>query len=117
MLAVGDIDFDAFDALTFDCYGTMIDWESGILAALRPVLAAHDVARDDETLLELFAHHEAQLEAGPYQLYREILAGALRGIGTDLGFEPTREQQETFGASVRDWPAFADSAQALRRLE
>ena len=114
---MGDIDFDAFDALTFDCYGTMIDWESGILAALRPVVEAHGVSRDDETLLELFAHHEALLEAGPYQRYRDILAGALRGIGTDLGFEPTGQQQEAFGVSVREWPAFGDSAQALQRLE
>lgn len=117
MVPVGDIDFAAFDALTFDCYGTMIDWESGILAALRPVLEAHDVARDDETLLELFAHHEAALEAGPYQRYRDILAGALRGIGTDLKFEPTQAEQDAFGVSVRDWPAFGDSAQSLQRLK
>jgi 2-haloacid dehalogenase len=115
--AVGHIDFAAFDALTFDCYGTMIDWESGILAALRPVLAAHGVTRDDETLLELFARHEAALEAGPYQRYRDILAGALRGIGEDLHFAPTQAEQDAFGVSVREWPAFADSAQALQRLK
>lgn len=117
MLGVGDINFGAIDALTFDCYGTMIDWESGILAALRPVLEAHGAARDDESLLELFAHHEAALEAGPYLRYREVLAGALRGIGADLGFEPTEAEREAFGASVADWPAFADSAEALARLK
>ncbi|MDA0136718.1 haloacid dehalogenase type II [Solirubrobacter deserti] len=114
---MGDIDFGAFDALTFDCYGTLIDWETGILNALRPVLDHHGASREDETLLEFFAHHEAALEAGPYQRYREILAGALRGIGTDLSFEPTTEEQETFGGSVVDWPAFEDSAAALQRLK
>ena len=117
MRRVADLDFGAFDALTFDCYGTMIDWESGILAALRPVLDAHGVSRDDEKLLELFAHHEAALEAGPYLRYRQVLAGALRGIGTDLGFEPTAQEQETFGVSVERWPAFGDSPDALARLK
>ena len=57
------IDFGSFDALTFDCYGTLIDWEAGILAALRPLVGG---AVGDETVLEAFARHEAQLEAGPY---------------------------------------------------
>jgi len=117
MVGVGDLDFGAFDALTFDCYGTMIDWESGILAALRPVLEAHDVTRGDEQVLERFAHHEAALEAGPYLRYREVLAGALRGIGTDLGFEPTPDELQAFGVSVKDWPAFPDSAAALTQLK
>ena len=117
MESVGDIDFGAFDALTFDCYGTLIDWETGILSALRPVLERHGASRDDDTLLELFAHHEAALEAGPYLSYKAVLAGALRGIGTDLDFEPTEQEQEAFGVSVKDWPAFADSAAALAQLK
>jgi 2-haloacid dehalogenase len=84
---------------------------------VRPVLAAHGVQADDETLLERFAHHEAALEAGPYLRYRDVLAGCLRGLGQDLAFEPTQQQQETFGGSVTDWPAFPDSAQALQRLK
>ncbi len=117
MESVGDIDFGAFDALTFDCYGTLIDWETGILSALRPVLERHGASRDDDTLLELFAHHEAALEAGPYLSYKAVLAGALRGIGTDLNFEPTEQEQATFGVSVNDWPAFADSPAALAQLK
>ena len=117
MESVSDIDFDAFDALTFDCYGTLIDWETGILSALRPVLERHGASRDDDTLLELFAHHEAALEAGPYLSYKAVLAGALRGIGTDLNFEPTEQEQAAFGVSVNDWPAFADSPAALDQLK
>jgi len=108
------IDFGTFDALTFDCYGTLIDWEAGILAALRPLVGG---AVGDETVLEAFARHEAQLEAGPYLPYREVLAGCLRGLGEELGFEPSEAQQAAFGASVADWPAFADSPEALARLK
>jgi 2-haloacid dehalogenase len=117
MEAVGDIDFGAFDALTFDCYGTLIDWETGILSALRPVLERHGVSRDDDALLERFARHEAALEAGPYRSYKAVLAGALSGIGTDLNFEPTDQEQAAFGVSVNDWPAFADSPAALKQLK
>ena len=104
------IAFDGFDALTFDVYGTLIDWETGIAAALRRAGAE---GSDDE-LLEAFARHEAELEAGPYRSYREVLAGALRGVAADRGFEPADEQ--AFAASVGEWPAFEDTAEALARL-
>ncbi len=110
------LDFDRFDALTFDCYGTLIDWESGLLGALRPIAGGHGVAADDEALLEAFARHEAALEAGPYRRYREVLGGALQGIGRDLGFDPSDDEVARFGGSVVDWPAFADSVAALARL-
>ncbi len=110
------VDFGAFDVLTFDTYGTLIDWEAGILAALRPVLAAHAVRADDEALLESYARHESELEAGPYLPYRAVLGRALAAIGADLGFEPAAAEIAAFSASVGDWPAFADSAAALARL-
>jgi 2-haloacid dehalogenase len=114
MRRMSTIDFAAFDALTFDCYGTLIDWETGILAALRPLVGG---AVGGETLLEAFARHEAALEAGPYLPYREVLAGCMRGLGEELGFEPSEAEQAAFGGSVADWPAFADSPDALARLK
>ena len=108
--------FDRFDVLTFDCYGTLIDWETGLLAALRPVLERAGAEASDDELLELYAKHEAGLEAGPYLRYREVLAEALRRIGAELGFEPRSDELESFSGSVRDWPAFGDSGAALRRL-
>jgi 2-haloacid dehalogenase len=110
------IDLDAFDVLTFDCYGTLIDWETGLLAAMQPVVEAHGVSAGDDELLEAYARHEAELEAGEYLRYRELLGRALEGIGRDLGFEPTRPEVEAIGSSVGDWPAFGDSAEALARL-
>ena len=113
---MSSIDFADYDVLTFDCYGTLIDWETGLLTALAPVLAAHGVERDEEELLEIYGRHETALEAGPYLTYREVLAGSLRGLGEELGFTPTDEELEAFSGSVVDWPAFDDSAEALQRL-
>jgi 2-haloacid dehalogenase len=110
------LDLDAFEVLTFDCYGTLIDWEAGIVAGIRPVLAAHGVDLTDDQILEGFARHEAALEAGPYQTYRAVLAGSLGGLADELGIEVTAEELATFGDSVPGWPAFADSTDALRRL-
>jgi 2-haloacid dehalogenase len=110
------LDLDAFEVLTFDCYGTLIDWETGIVAGIRPVLAAHGVDLTDDEILEGFARHEAALEAGPYQTYRAVLAGSLGGLADELGIEVTAEELATFGESVPGWPAFADSTDALRRL-
>jgi 2-haloacid dehalogenase len=106
---------DAFDVLTFDCYGTLIDWEAGLLAALRDALpGAADV--DDDRLLELYAGHEAEAERPPYRSYREVLATGLRGVAADLRLQPADDALARFSESVRDWPAFPDSAHALRRL-
>jgi 2-haloacid dehalogenase len=110
------IDFDRFDVLTFDCYGTLIDWEAGIVAGLRRVLDARGAIVGDEDLLECYARHEATIEAGPYLRYREVLSRALRGVCAEVGVQPTDEEAAVFGGSVGEWPAFPDSADALARL-
>lgn len=110
------LDYSAFDALTFDCYGTLIDWETGILAALRPTLAAHGVTPPEDELLEAFGRAEATAEAGLYRPYREVLANCLREIGQGYGIEPGDDAARTFGSSVAEWPVFPDSAAALHRL-
>jgi 2-haloacid dehalogenase len=118
---VPELDLTDFDVLTFDCYGTLIDWETGILAALHAALDASDSTfgtplPEDEVLLELFGRHESRLEAGRYLPYREILAQDLRAIATDVGRVVTDEAAATFGGSVVDWPAFDDSPGALAAL-
>jgi 2-haloacid dehalogenase len=113
---MGEIDFSRFDAITFDCYGTLIDWEQGILNALQPVLAPHGVDAGEDELLERYARHEAALEAGAYMPYREVLAESLRGLCGELGFSPSVEAASGFAQAIGDWPAFHDTAPALRRL-
>ena len=99
-----------FDILTFDCYGTLIDWETGILAALRRVLDGHGASAGDDRLLEQYARFEAAAEAGPYLPYREVLARSLQGVCAGLGLEPSAAEVHAFSESVADWPAFPDSA-------
>ena len=112
MSGSGGVDFERFEVLTFDCYGTLIDWEAGLLAAFRSLFGT-DAAPD---LLERFARHEARLEAGPYLPYREVLAQAAAGVGDELGLRPSGSALEAFGGSVVDWPGFLDSATALASL-
>ncbi|HTK45751.1 MAG TPA: haloacid dehalogenase type II [Patescibacteria group bacterium] len=110
------LDFDRFDVLTFDCYGTLIDWEAGILAALRGPLSAHGIAAADEDVLGAFARHEAEIEAGPYRPYREVLGGVLEAMLGHFGVAASPDERSTFGGSVADWPPFADSIAALAAL-
>ncbi len=112
---MSELDYGAFNALTFDCYGTLIDWESGILAALRTVISAGTA--DDEELLAAYADAEGAIEAGPYRRYREVAGKAMARVARSHGVEPTPEQVARLGGSVVDWPAFADSHDALVRLK
>jgi 2-haloalkanoic acid dehalogenase type II len=111
-----ELDYGAFDALTFDCYGTLIDWEAGILAALRPLLPAGGQS-DDEQLLAEYATEEAAVEAGPYLRYRILLGTAVATVARAHGADPTPDDVARAGGSVVDWPAFPDSAAALQRLK
>ena len=106
-----------FDALSFDCYGTLIDWEAGIAAVLSPWARSHGLDRDTETLLAAYSRHEAAAEAGhPAEPYPAILARSMRDLGRELGAAVSEQDARALADSVPDWPAFADSAAALRRL-
>src|SRR5438105_13546505 len=107
----------AFGAVSFDCYGTLIDWETGIVAVLRPWADAHGSTLSNEDLLVAYSVHEAEAEiATPGDLYPQILARSMRSLGTALGIPVTDAEADAFGMSVPDWPAFPDSADALARL-
>ena len=109
------VDFAAYDVLTFDCYGTLIDWETGLLAALREALPG-SVDVGDDALLETYARHEAEAERPPYRTYREVLAAGVRGVADDLRLDVGDDAVVRFAESVLEWPAFPDSAEALGRL-
>ncbi len=107
-----------FSALTFDCYGTLIDWESGIATALGAWAGGHGIAAGDDELLEAFSRHENRIEAEhPALLYPEVLARTLRAVAAGYGTRASAAEEKTFGASVAHWPAFPDSAEALAYLK
>lgn len=106
-----------FEALSFDCYGTLIDWETGIAAVLEPWAASHGRSLSREELLTAYSAHEAHAEEEhPTDLYPQILARAMRGLGAQLGIPVSDDEAEALAHSVPQWPAFPDSAEALGRL-
>jgi 2-haloalkanoic acid dehalogenase type II len=105
-----------FSTLSFDCYGTLIDWEAGLLAALAPLQAAAGIG--DEPLLEAYSHAEHALEAEqPGLRYSALLAQVYERLETELGLRADPAAAEAFGNSVGDWPAFPDSGDALAYLK
>jgi 2-haloacid dehalogenase len=112
------MDLTDFSTLTFDCYGTLIDWESGILAVLRPWAAKHEINADDDTLLESFGRHETRVQqATPAMLYPDVLRQTMRNIGAEFGHDAWADEADALGTSVKDWPAFPDSVEALAYLK
>lgn len=106
-----------FEVLSFDCYGTLIDWETGIAAVLEPWAASHERHIPREELLTAYSVHEAHAEEEyPRDLYPQILARAMRGLGAQLGIPVSDDEAELLAHSVPRWPAFPDSAEALARL-
>jgi 2-haloacid dehalogenase len=108
-----------FKALTFDCYGTLIDWEAGILAELKPWLQQKNGPKlTDDQILETFAEIESATEhAHPGMIYRDILAEVHRQLAKKWGIAADEAAAKVFGDSVPRWPAFPDSAEALAYLK
>jgi len=107
-----------FKVLTFDCYGTLIDWETGLLAALQPLQRRDPVERSRDEVLASFARHETAQEAEtPDLIYSELLGRVHRRLAEEWGIAASVADHRAFGGSVGDWPAFADSASSLSYLE
>jgi 2-haloacid dehalogenase len=106
-----------FDALSFDCYGTLIDWEAGIAAVLGPLARKNNPELTNEEVLVAYSENEAAVEVEhPTWLYPDVLQEAFRRSGTDLNFEVPDADAAALGQSLPDWPAFPDTAEALNRL-
>jgi putative hydrolase of the HAD superfamily len=115
--AMTDLDLATYQALSFDCYGTLIDWEAGIAAVLVPWARESGLDLSDEDLLSAYADNEAAVERNsPEARYPVVLATAFRRAGKKLGRPVSDEWAERLGDSVKDWPAFPDSVDALARL-
>lgn len=113
----GVIDFGSIQALTFDCYGTLIDWEQGIASALTPLLTACGASTlSHETLLASYAQAESRAESGPYLPYRQILATVTRDLASRLGATLLAADDQLLANSITHWPAFSDTPAAMQRL-
>jgi len=111
------MDFSRFTAISFDCYGTLIDWEAGMLPVLRALLERHNCNLADPAILELYGEFEANAESGPYRTYREVLESVVSAFGERLGFQPSPSEMRSLPKSVPSWPPFADTVAALRQFK
>ena len=109
------LDFSRFEILTFDCYGTLINWEDGILRCLHRILAAYGKDADDATILQLYGDFEARAEQGTYRCYRDVLQSVVKQFGEQLGFAPT--DHGSLPESLPNWKPWPDTVSALRELQ
>jgi 2-haloacid dehalogenase len=110
------LDFSRFEILTFDCYGTLINWEDGILRCLHRIMEAHHQKVDDATILQLYGDFEASAEQGKYRCYREVLNSVVRQFGERFGFAASDQEVRSLADSLKDWKPWPDTVAALREL-
>jgi 2-haloacid dehalogenase len=111
------LDFRRFEVVTFDCYGTLIDWETGILEALRPLRETAHLRASDREMLEAYALLESALESGEYMRYRDVLRGVMRGLTQRFGAAADKVDLDALSMSLPQWPAFRDTIESLKRLK
>ena len=123
MLNRGDslVNFGSYEVVSFDCYGTLIDWEDGIVSGLIPVLSHHGVEATDNEILNLHAQTEHRLQStstrGNYTKYRDVLREEVREAGRRWGFEPEPSEIDALPDSLRYWQPFPDTVEALKALK
>jgi 2-haloalkanoic acid dehalogenase type II len=105
-----------FDVVTFDCYGTLIDWEAGIGGWFEKAAARSRFPLDRRRALDLYARIEPAVEAEAFRPYREVLAEAARRTGEEMGWRLSDQETRGLAASLPDWQPFPDTNPALRRL-
>ena len=107
-----------FKVLTFDCYGTLIDWEAGMVAALKPLTDRVGRTLSGDEILEAHAHHESTAQRWtPSKRYSELLPVVYQRLAEEWGVEVSWEECRAYGLSVGQWPAFEDSREALTYLK
>lgn len=111
------LNFNQFNVITFDCYGTLIDWETGILKALRPMMKKHEVHPTDNEILDLYAQLESEAEAREFKNYKAILQQVIRGMGEEFGFTPDEADLNCLASAIPKWKPFPDTVPALRYLK
>jgi 2-haloacid dehalogenase len=110
------IDFDDVDVISFDCYGTLVDWESGILEALRPLLHRRRLQIEDDRVLELYGRFESAAEEGEFVPYRTVLQRVVHAFAAEFSMTLGPGESDRLADSLERWPPFPDTRSALRRL-
>ena len=110
------MDFTPFRIITFDCFGTLIDWENGILSAIRPVIERYGVVADDREILEEYARIEAKHEEGDFVDYRMVLRFVMAEMSFRFGFDAEPAELDCLTRSIGSWDPFPDTIGALKRL-
>ncbi len=111
------VDFSRIDVISFDCYGTLIDWESGILEALAAFRSEYGVRATDDQILEQYAALESVMESGEYHLYKDVLRGVMRGFARRAPVPEERVDMDVIVKSLPSWRPFPDTVESLRRLK
>lgn len=107
---------DRIELLSFDCYGTLIDWEGGILDALRDFRHSNDIDASNNDVLEAYGRIESGIQSGPYHPYRDVLREVMRGLAKQFGIGPEGYDEDTLVNSLPNWRPFDDTVQSLRAL-
>ena len=111
------LDLNQFEWISFDCYGTLIDWESGILGYVQPLLQSKDRALTEAEILRMYSEFEPGEQAQPYRSYCDILASVVRDFAHELRFEVSDQEATGLADSIRGWQPFSDTIPALRILK
>ena len=111
------MDFSRFTTISFDCYGTLIDWEAGLLPVIHAALASRGVQLGDAAILELYGEFEAEAESGAYRSYRTVLEAVVQKFADRFGFRPSEEELGSLHESIPRWRPFPDTVAALRALK
>ena len=112
------LDFDGFEWLSFDCYGTLVDWETGISTAVAEVLRSHGISRTGSEILALFADAEPKAQtARGYSEYRSVLREVMALIAAELGVTCSESELGCLADTLPDWPVFPDAPDALNTLK
>jgi 2-haloacid dehalogenase len=103
------------EIITFDCYGTLIDWETGILNALRQTIGLKP--EEEGYALDLYSRLEPEIQSSGYKRYREVLREVMTRMALEFGRTIVPGQEDALAYSIRNWLPFADTVPALRRLK
>src|ERR1035438_9923267 len=106
------LDFTRYEVLTFDCYGTLIHWEDGILRRLHQILAAHSRNADDAAILRLYGDFEASAEQGEFRCYRDVLHAVVQEFGRHFEFVPADGEAGSLAESLKKWDPWPDTIDA-----